>query len=192
MKIKKGMIINQNIILEDEFCEKENNRYRYYCLRQCPCGNVVKTLKQSLAKSNKCNQCAYKGERLNRRKRPYEAIYNIFVSRAKYPVSITYEDFLFLTQEKNCHYCDSDVYWQEYRTKKSKDLGGSGSNLDRKNNDKGYHMDNVVVCCGRCNYAKGSHFSYDEWKQIGEVIKSMPKREYKITPQSFGTNRGND
>ena len=35
-----------------------------------------------------------------------------------------------------------------------------------------YYMDNVVVCCGRCNYAKNDHFSYGEWKQIGALIRS--------------------
>lgn len=60
----------------------------------------------------------------------------------------------------------------------------SASNLDRKDNSRGYDIDNVVVCCGRCNYAKGSHFTHDEWKKIGIVIKGFKKREYVITPRS--------
>ena len=131
--------------------------------------------------------CAYKGVRLNRRKRPFEATYNAFAKRARYPITITYEQFFELTKIKECHYCGRPIYWQEYRNSldTNKKLGGNGSNLDRIDNDKPYTTDNVVVCCGRCNYAKGSHFTYDEWKQLGTIIKSWGNsRSYKITPQS--------
>jgi hypothetical protein len=79
-------------------------------------------------------------------------------------------NFLEFTNIKNCHYCNGDINWSEYQSinfQKSQ-----AYNLDRKDNNLGYTKDNCVVCCGRCNLSKGDRFTYDNWKQIGEVIKS--------------------
>ena len=40
--------------------------------------------------------------------------------------------------------------------------------VDRKDNDKGYSLDNMVLACHRCNSIKGDWFSYDEMKEIAE------------------------
>lgn len=156
---------------------------RAYWKFVCDCGGVGVSLTQSVKRGGRCEKCAYKGARPNRRKRPFESAYNNFVKRARYPVTITYEQFYELAKIKECHYCGAPVVWQEWRNKLVK--GGAGSNLDRKDNMKPYTIDNVVVCCGRCNYAKGSHFTYNEWVEIGRVIRSFPKRNnYLVTPQS--------
>jgi hypothetical protein len=55
--------------------------------------------------------------------------------------------------------------------------GGTASNLDRKDSAKPYEMGNIVVCCRRCNYAKNTFFTYDEWKQIGTLIRSWKHPE---------------
>lgn len=46
------------------------------------------------------------------------------------------------------------------------------SNLDRKDSVKPYTLDNVVVCCWRCNKVKNTTFTYTEWLELGQVIKS--------------------
>lgn len=28
------------------------------------------------------------------------------------------------------------------------------------------------TCCARCNWSKGDQFTYEEWKQIGDLIRS--------------------
>lgn len=152
----------------------------------CDCGAKSTAGTESIKQSKKCKMCAYKDPRPNRRLRPFEAQYNIFVNRARYPVTITYEQFLELTKIRNCHYCDAQIVWQEYRRKHQ---GGNGSNLDRKDNTRNYDIDNVVVCCGRCNYAKGSHFTYEEWRQLGELIRTWgTPRKYVVTPLSGRIN----
>lgn len=155
----------------------------------CSCGRE-RLVNGEVAKMGRgCRYCAHKGPRPNRRLRPFEATYNVFKSRARYKVTLSYEDFLKLTNIRNCHYCDAPIEWKEYR---HRGTGGNGSNLDRKDNAGIYSCENVVVCCGRCNYAKGSHFSYEEWVQIGKTIKNLPKRDYIITPMSskrHGTGR---
>lgn len=137
---------------------------------RCDCGHEFTCLNQDLWRMGPCRMCGHKGPRINRRKRPYEAMYNIFVGRAKYPVSITYEQFVEFAKIKHCHYCDDEIFWKEYRTDKTP--GGTGSNLDRKDSSLPYSFDNIVVCCGRCNYAKNDHFTYEEWMQLGAVIRS--------------------
>lgn len=169
--------IGTNFVL-GPFNKKISNRPAWIVL--CRCGKKKILTTYAVKKVQGCKMCSYKGERPYRRKRPYEYMYNTFVNRAKYPVKITYEQYVNLTKQKKCNYCSSEIRWNEYRTKGA----SSASNLDRKDNSRGYDIDNVVVCCGRCNYAKGSHFTYDEWKKIGKVIKGFKKREYTITPRS--------
>lgn len=147
----------------------------------CTCGREYISLGQTITRTNKCRWCAHKKPRPYRRKRPFEAMYNIFVGRARYPVSLTYEQFAELAQQHECHYCGAEIIWQEYR--RSSKRGGNGSNLDRKDNSGPYSLNNVVVCCGRCNYAKGSHFTYDEWVQIGNLIRRWQNKSvYTLTP----------
>jgi len=61
---------------------------------------------------------------------------------------------------KNCHYCDSppsNIKWGR---------GNNGvfvySGIDRKDNTKGYLLDNVVPCCVVCNWMK-RHLSVAEF-----------------------------
>ncbi len=43
-------------------------------------------------------------------------------------------------------------------------LETTGVWLDRLDNTKGYELDNVVPCCGRCNTSKSNNFTPEEWK----------------------------
>lgn len=160
-----------------------NRKNHVYWFTTCDCGYKSECLMQALERSDGCMFCSHKEERPYSRLRPYEAQYNIFINRARFPVEIKYEDFAKFAEQKECHYCGAEVIWAVYRNKKSK--GGSGSNLDRKDYRLGYTLENVAVCCGRCNYAKGTHFSYEEWKIIGETIKKLPEfPKQPITPLS--------
>lgn len=72
------------------------------------------------------------------------------------------------TTNKNCHYCGADIFWAEYNT----NTNGSNYNLDRKDNAIGYSKENCVACCGRCNESKSNHFTYEQFVQIGDLIRS--------------------
>jgi hypothetical protein len=136
---------------------------------RCDCGHEFTCLTQDLHRGGPCILCGHKGPRPYRRKRPYEALYNAFVGRARHEVCITYEQFLLFTTIVACHYCGETIRWAKFRTKGK---GSDASNLDRKDNDKPYIFDNIVVCCLRCNKAKNTHFTYEEWLQLGKVIRS--------------------
>ena len=110
------------------------------------------------------------------RKRPYESLYTSFLYVCRKPgkeTDIAYEDFLKLTEIHHCHYCDNPIVWAEYSPRTS----SQAYYLDRKNNSRGYTKDNVVVCCTRCNRGKSDQFSYEEWVEIGKLIKAMRERK---------------
>lgn len=76
--------------------------------------------------------------------------------RRGYEWSISQEQFELLVQNV-CHYCAGS-------------LPPCGSGLDRKDNDKGYTMDNVVPCCKVCNLIKGDRLTYEEMKAVGNAL----------------------
>lgn len=156
---------------------KRANGKGYHRIRwnfRCDCGYESTCLKQDLKRLGPCLMCGHEGPRPYRRKRPFEANYNALVYRAKHPVLITYDEFVSFTKIKNCHYCDAEIDWPEYR-KRGK--GGTGTNLDRKDSSRPYEMQNLVVACRRCNYAKNTFFTYSEWLQIGNLIRSWKEAE---------------
>jgi hypothetical protein len=140
---------------------------------RCRCGNEFVCLTQALKLEN-CRKCNNKGPRPWKRKRPFEVNYNSLIQRARHPVHITYEQFAEFAKQKECHYCGTEIVWTEYRSRK--DGGGAASNLDRMDNSKPYEIGNIAVCCRRCNYAKNTHFTYEEWLQIGNLIRSWAPR----------------
>jgi hypothetical protein len=106
--------------------------------------------------------------------------------RDKRQMTISYEEFLTLigTGKPPCYYCGDVV---EYK------MGSSGSqtyHLDRLDNRFGYHKDNVVVCCKKCNFAKGDRYTYEEWfamtKALRDHRKSLKEFQRRVSPMSEG------
>lgn len=89
-----------------------------------------------------------------------------------YPITLTREQFLFITQ-MDCHYCGRPP------SNRYSDIRGDGvyvySGLDRLDPKKGYEHGNVVPCCWTCNTAKHK-LSYDEFialvRKINERIEN--------------------
>lgn len=138
----------------------------YLCV--CVCGKERVRFRTNLVagKNKGCGCIPW-----NIKTRPYEALYNVFIRNAgrdSRTVEIGYEDFLEFTKATTCEYCGAGIVWAEYSTGKN----GCSYNLDRKDNSLGYSKENCVVCCARCNRAKSNHFTYEEWVEIGALIKS--------------------
>jgi hypothetical protein len=142
-------------------------RIRYLC--QCSCG-ALRTVSAMNLRSGNTKSCGHtRGEKL--RLRPYEALYRMLKRGAIHPVHLTYEEFVEFARCGACHYCGAPIVWSVH------DLvtNGSAHNLDRKDTTGPYSKDNCVPCCMRCNFGKGRLFTYDEWRQIGVLIKSWSK-----------------
>lgn len=70
------------------------------------------------------------------------------------------------SQKIQCHYCGLKP--QDFITTQDKHLAKKVNlGLDRINNERGYELDNIVLCCNRCNSIKGEFFTYNEMKIIG-------------------------
>ena len=87
-------------------------------------------------------------------------------------VTLSFRKFLGLTRITKCHYCGGHIRWSVYATKGT----SFGYNLDRKDNTRGYHIDNVVVCCGRCNRVKGDNLTYDEMLLLSPALQEITRR----------------
>jgi hypothetical protein len=140
-------------------------------LCECVCGKRYSVPGHCLTsgKSSGCRSCnnGYK-------KRPYESLYNMLVLQCKNhstDISLTYDEYLIFTNIKKCHYCKIDIIWKPHANQKG------GYKLDRKDNNKGYSVENCVVCCPRCNWSKSNHFTYSEWVQLGKIIRSWNKEK---------------
>ena len=139
---------------------------RYKWTVRCDCGHVTDVLVQTIKRSPTCLQCAHKGPRPYRRVKPFQTVFRALM-RHRHAVRLTYDQFVEFTKIPECHYCGATLQWTAHRR-----LGqGYPTNLDRKDSAKPYTVDNVVVCCPRCNKAKNNLFTYAEWVQIGAVIR---------------------
>lgn len=79
--------------------------------------------------------------------------------------TMTFAQYSIFFLENPCAYCAGP-------------LNPTGSALDRKDNNKGYTVENVVSCCHRCNSAKGAWFTHEEFKvMIQAVIKFRKQKD---------------
>ena len=136
---------------------------------RCECG-VEKSIAGGGMRGGRQNSCG-----CSRYIRPYESLYNycMFHARRERPElqhTLTYEEFLKFVSKRLCHYCGKGV---EFVARNINGKRAIRYNLDRKNNFRGYCAENLVVCCKVCNYTKGDRFNYDQFVQIGKVIRSF-------------------
>ncbi|GAI46195.1 unnamed protein product [marine sediment metagenome] len=45
--------------------------------------------------------------------------------------------------------------------------------MDRRDNEKGYTLENCVLSCSICNNAKSDKFTDEEFKEVGKAIKQI-------------------
>jgi hypothetical protein len=78
----------------------------------------------------------------------------------------------YTTQKRLCVYCK--------RTEKEsiKDRQGKIYRLtiDRKDNNKGYILKNLALCCHKCNEIKSNIFTYEEMISIGNILKLIYRK----------------
>ena len=72
--------------------------------------------------------------------------------------------------EQKCIYCDLTHQLSEKFHKK-------GLSIDRKDNNKGYTIDNIVIACFYCNSVKAHKLSFPQMIQIGNLLQSFWKEK---------------
>lgn len=87
---------------------------------------------------------------------------------------------LYARDGKNCHYCgikegDFIPIWGKFYISKRSNKQGRGRvlELERKDNEKGYSLQNCVLSCAICNNAKSNKFTCEEFKKVGKTIKEI-------------------
>ncbi len=142
---------------------------------ECGADLWVANNKRDLQKHlGRCRPCSRKlSSPPIKRLRPFEWLYNHIVHTAKMrvlPHSLTYEEFLKFTKVQACHYCTSPVTWRPHCTH---NRYGRQCNLDRKDSDRGYHVENLVVCCTMCNRIKNSILSYEDMMLLSPTLRQI-------------------
>lgn len=72
---------------------------------------------------------------------------------------LTEDEYSNIITEAVCVYCNGE-------------LPPSSYGLDRKDNNVGYTIENVVPCCKDCNTFKSDKFTHEEWKAaLAAILK---------------------
>lgn len=146
--------------------------YTYIFMCRSNCGREFKAQSGHFKNATGlCYICAQKGE-------PYAHIIGELkktCERKNRECSITLEQFVDLIKIPECHYCEDDLIFNKHtRDDNGKPLSRA-SHLDRKDNNKGYSIDNVVLCCWECNRLKSNRFTYEEFIQFKPILVKIMK-----------------
>lgn len=133
--------------------------YSTYIFKCKTCPREIKSKPYYLMKhSGQCASCVHKKE-------PFYHVFKRLKNVGKFDnheFTLTYNDFLEFTEIKDCHYCLKNIPWNPYCYEDNEYTRG-GYFLDRMDNNKGYIKNNCIVCCTKCNRAKGDRYNYEEW-----------------------------
>src|SRR6478735_2842272 len=140
------------------FKELPNNKRRSIYKCQCKCGNFCKVEQSSLRGNTKSCGCrllikhSYKGEHHS----TISYVLNNYKQSAKNKgreFNLTREEFITLITS-NCYYCNKppSTKRDSYNTLDKEPFYYNG--IDRKNNQKGYSIENSAPCCTECNFLK--------------------------------------
>lgn len=161
------MLLKENAKRKEKII-KGKNRYYNYVFECVSCGKELNIQSSSLKNhSGKCMRCT-------QLKEPYRYIYNELKLHKKKDtdVSLTFEDFLNIISQRQCHYCGEELIYEKY----SRYWGKTNSRaykLDRKNNLLGYTKENVVTCCWECNRLKSDRFTYEEFILLSPILRKI-------------------
>lgn len=100
---------------------------------------------------------------LERQKRSRQS-YSSFLRtarRRKIEVTIDRAQFDYFINQ-SCFYCGA-----------VRDRFSQSTWMDRKDSSRGYHFDNIVSCCGDCNYIKGDRLTFEEMIAVANLLKQM-------------------
>ena len=118
---------------------------------------------------------AYNNYRNNYRTKNARGIYDVLVQGAKkreIEVTITRDEFELWhnSEPKICFYCQRKEE-TILKTDAVMQIKCNRLTIDRVDNNLGYSLGNIKLCCKRCNAIKSNYFTKDEMFLIGQIIK---------------------
>lgn len=90
---------------------------------------------------------------------------------------IDFQQLIHKLKKPICHYCEIEVIINSDICYDSR-----GFTLDRLNNDMPHTDENTVVCCYRCNIARGADHTPEQFKKIRNSVRSV-NQSPPIDPQ---------
>lgn len=166
-----GAVFNSYTYLGD--VSERRNRKIYWKVR-CECGTEKELSKWDVigGKSKHCGCKIKAGDRVlivDREEYMSNTIYKEYQKSARkrgLSFSLEFNFFKNIVKEK-CHYCG--IFNHSTRTDSNTGHKYDYVGIDRKYNDVGYEISNVVPCCFRCNRMK-STTNYDDFLDIIQKI----------------------
>ncbi len=167
------MLNKNNAKLIEVKRSKSGSTYKTFTFECVDCGNDIKSQSSQLkTHSGKCRKCT-------QRKKPYEHILNELIhtcnKRDIHKVTIDYNEFIEIIKDSKCHYCEKELSFNPYTRDENSNYVSRAYQLDRKDNNLGYSVDNVVPCCWNCNRIKSDIYTYDEFLLLSPVLKKIHK-----------------
>ena len=171
---------------------KRHTPYKiHFYLCKCDCKNIISVRKNLLmdgkkqTKSCGCLQKEIIKEIGKQCKfpigvKPLNDFIHSYKQRAKkgnYSYSLTREEFSNLIKQ-SCYYCGNPPLELKRADWKLRNDFLIANGIDRINSNKGYELNNVVPCCGDCNYAK-SNLSQIEFFKMIDRIYHLHSHEFK-------------
>jgi hypothetical protein len=158
-------------------------------LCQCDCGNTKRIPVHDLRKGSTKSCGCFRSENSSkmwkelgkiggRKRRKYSTkessardLFQKYLKR--HPGDLTFEEFYKLTQLE-CHHCGANPH-QIYLVKNATDDDKTSqfiyNGLDRVDISRGYDKDNVVPCCGTCNFMRHKLSLSDFYMHITKIVK---------------------
>ena len=89
--------------------------------------------------------------------------------------TLTFEEFRdwYDSQEKKCTYCTQSLLEIQLVPDI---LNKERLSIDRKDNAKGYTLENITLACLRCNAIKSNFFTFDQMLEVGKIVKERRKQ----------------
>lgn len=156
--------------------DTKSRRLIWQCL--CDCGNICTAFSRNLERNAEIDcGCSKSQKMLNigmrLRKPELPQIINRILDTYKRNAqnkgnifSLTYEQFRELIAS-DCHYCGVEPS----NMKKLREVVLHWNGIDRKDNDKGYTVENCVPCCKDCNYLKNNRDYMEFLSKIATIHK---------------------
>ena len=140
-----------------------------HCDRDLPLYMFTKDRNKKDGLSFYCKDCMFEYAKKYRKTAAGIYISAKYQRRNKKPFALTRKEFYnwYEKQPKKCHYCwlpESELEnIDDPQLNRMSRLG-----LDCVDNKKGYLIDNIVLCCLRCNFIKNDLLDYEAMKDIGQ------------------------
>tara|TARA_R110002124_G_scaffold281430_1_gene455683 strand:+ start:29398 stop:29991 length:594 start_codon:yes stop_codon:yes gene_type:complete len=179
-----GKIYNNSKILNFEYFKnyKKSRQpfYKIICLN-CNKKSIVGLwqLRSNLKKSPRCVNCKINHSQLPKGQSSINIIYRQYMTQSKnrgYDFKLSKEEFTNIIN-KNCYYCNSKPSNLLKNQNNTGDYIYNG--IDRKDNNKGYVLNNCVPSCYNCNRCKSDMTFNDFIKWIEKVYNNFNKPNIK-------------